>query len=111
MINLHAAFQDKYYLFMILDYKPGGDLRFHMQNGVFFTEIQTQFIIACVLTTLEFLHTNRCIHRDIRPENLTFDEYGYVHLTEFGSAKFIKENKIEGKSGAPCYMAPEVMNR
>ena len=60
---------------------------------------------------MEVLHTSRVIHRDIKPENLIFDEHGYLHLTEFGSAKFIKENRVKGRCGTPQYMAPEVLNK
>ena len=39
IINMHATFQDKHNLYMVLDYKPGGNLRYHMNSGIRFSEV------------------------------------------------------------------------
>jgi serum/glucocorticoid-regulated kinase 2 len=36
---------------------------------------------------LEYIHANRIIHKDIKPENIVFEENGYVRITDFGIAK------------------------
>ena len=36
IINLHYAFQDKDNLYIVMDYKPGGDLRYYLSNKVIF---------------------------------------------------------------------------
>ena len=41
IIQMHYAFQDKYYLYIIMDYYTGGDLRYHLMNGIRFNEEQT----------------------------------------------------------------------
>lgn len=51
------------------------------------------------------------IHRDIKPENLMFATDGYLHITDFGIARFYRENNGSDTSGTPGYMAPEVMFR
>jgi serum/glucocorticoid-regulated kinase 2 len=45
-----------------------------------------EFIIACILMSLEYIHQKKVIHRDIKPENLVFEENGYLRLTDFGVA-------------------------
>ena len=50
------------------------------------------------------------MHRDIKPENLIFDEKGYLHVTDFGIAKYSTNNNSNETSGTPGYMAPEVIN-
>ena len=52
-----------------------------------FTEQQTQFIVACMVSALSYLHDKLIIHRDLKPENLVFDSKGYLKITDFGIAK------------------------
>ena len=56
-----------------MDLMPGGDLRYHIGRNKRFTEDQTKFFVACLVTGLEYLHVNNIIHRDIKPENLVLD--------------------------------------
>ena len=73
---------------MVSEYLKGGDLRFHLNKDRFnFSEKQAQFIIACVIAAVEFCHNNGVLHRDIRPENIIFDEAGYCKLADFGIAR------------------------
>ena len=70
-----------------------------------------EFIIACIILGLEYLHSKNIIHRDIKPENLVMDQHGYVHITDMGIAKFHKQDLKDDTSGTPGYMAPEVILR
>ena len=108
--NLNFSFQDKEYLYLILDYLPGGDLRYYLSRKMIFNEAQIKFIISNLLLSLKYIHNNNVIHRDIKPENLVFDDRGYLHLTDFGISRKIKNNKpILDKSGTPGYISPEVL--
>lgn len=42
------------------------------------------------MLAVEEIHAKGIIHRDIKPENLVLEESGYVRLTDFGIAKYIK---------------------
>ena len=75
----------------------------------YFSENQTKFFIACIIESLIYIHSKNIIHRDIKPENLIFDEKGYLHVTDFGIAKYSTNNNSNETSGTPGYMAPEVM--
>jgi serum/glucocorticoid-regulated kinase 2 len=91
-----------------MDYLKGADLRYHICYKEEFSELETKFIIACLILALEEIHSHGIIHRDIKPENLVLEETGYVRLTDFGIAKYQKDIKV-GKfdsSGTPGYMAP-----
>lgn len=107
--NIHFAFQDVDNLYLAMDYLNGGDLRYAMYLNKKFSEENIKFIVANILLGLDYLHSNGVIHRDIKPENLIFDENGYLRITDFGIAKFIKENNGNETSGTPGYMAPEVL--
>lgn len=63
------------------------------------------------MMALEFMHSNGIIHRDVKPENLVFDNEGYLHLTDMGIARIWKPDNYQDTSGTPGYMAPEIMTR
>ena len=110
LVNLYYAFQDTEYLYLILDYLSGGDLRFHLKKRIIFTEKQSKFFLANLLLSLEYIHTHNIIHRDIKPENLIMDNKGYLRLTDFGIARIYNRNNFNDTSGTAGYMAPESLN-
>ena len=65
--------------------------------------------MACLVNSLEFIHGNGIIHRDVKPENLVLDKEGYLIITDFGIAKKKSQVNVRDNSGTPGYMAPEVM--
>ncbi|CAK60381.1 unnamed protein product (macronuclear) [Paramecium tetraurelia] len=111
LINMQSAFQDKEYLYLVMDLLTGGDLRFHIGRLRRFNEEQTKFFAACIIIALEYLHQNGILHRDLKPENLVFDSSGYLRLTDLGIARIWKPENSADTSGTPGYMAPEVMCR
>ena len=110
IVNMHYAFQDKEYLYLVMDLLPGGDLRYHISIHKKFSEEQTRFFICGIILSLEYIHSKNIIHRDIKPENLVLDEKGYIRLTDFGIAKKNLEDNSSETSGTPGYMSPEVIN-
>ena len=85
---MKSAFQDRSNVYLVMEYCSGGDLRYHLPHKVF-NEEETKFMVACVLTGLQYLHGKGVVHRDIKPENLVFDEKGYLKITDFGISKVI----------------------
>ena len=110
IVNMHYAFQDKEFLYLVMDLLPGGDLRYHISIHKKFSEEQTRFFICGIILSLEYIHSKGIIHRDIKPENLVLDEKGYIRLTDFGIAKKNLEDNSSETSGTPGYMSPEVIN-
>lgn len=73
-----------------MDLMTGGDLRYHICRHRRFSESQTKFFVACILSALEYIHKKSIIHRDIKPENLVLDKDGFIKLTDFGIARVLK---------------------
>lgn len=90
VVNMRQAFQDRENLYLVMELMTGGDLRYHICKKHKFTELQTRFFAACIFSALEYLHSQKIIHRDIKPENLVLSEKGYIHLTDLGIAKYLK---------------------
>ena len=75
-------------------------------------EITISAILYSVFKGLEYLHSHKMIHRDIKSDNVLLDDNGNVKLADFGvSAKLISTygNK-ESVIGTPFWMSPEILS-
>ncbi|KAJ1061014.1 hypothetical protein K5549_002301 [Capra hircus] len=110
LVNLWNHFLlDEEDMFMVVDLLLGGDLRYHLQQNVHFTEGDVKLYICELALALEYLQRYHIIHRDIKPDNILLDEHGHVHITDFNIATVVKgAEKASSMAGTKPYMAPEV---
>ncbi|KAL0608438.1 Serine/threonine-protein kinase 10 [Plecturocebus cupreus] len=75
------------------------------------TEPQIQVVCRQMLEALNFLHSKRIIHRDLKAGNVLMTLEGDIRLADFGvSAKNLKTlQKRDSFIGTPYWMAPEVV--
>ncbi|XP_050331866.1 serine/threonine-protein kinase 32A [Bactrocera neohumeralis] len=109
LVNLWFSFQDEEDLFMVCDLLTGGDLRYHLQNRVEFSEKSVALLVCELGSALEYLQKQRVVHRDIKPDNILLDGAGHAHLTDFNIATRLQKDGLAcSMSGTKPYMAPEV---
>ncbi|MCJ1476003.1 Serine/threonine-protein kinase [Lambiella insularis] len=84
VVKLYGTFQDSTFLYMLMEYLPGGDLMTSLIKYEVFTEDVTRFYIAEILLAIEAVHQLGFIHRDIKPDNILMDANGHIKLTDFG---------------------------
>uniref|UniRef100_A0A667X843 Serine/threonine kinase 32A n=1 Tax=Myripristis murdjan TaxID=586833 RepID=A0A667X843_9TELE len=109
LVNFWYSFQDEEDMFMVVDLLLGGDLRYHLQQNVHFSESTVKLYVCELALALGYLRTKRIIHRDIKPDNILLDEHGHVHLTDFNIAAIVKDDlKATSIAGTKPYMAPEL---
>uniref|UniRef100_A0A673GVY8 Serine/threonine kinase 32A n=1 Tax=Sinocyclocheilus rhinocerous TaxID=307959 RepID=A0A673GVY8_9TELE len=109
LVNFWYSFQDEEDMFMVVDLLLGGDLRYHLQQNVHFTESTVKHYVCEIALALHYLRNKRIIHRDIKPDNILLDEHGHAHLTDFNIAAIVKEDlKATSIAGTKPYMAPEL---
>uniref|UniRef100_A0A8B9KI98 Protein kinase domain-containing protein n=1 Tax=Astyanax mexicanus TaxID=7994 RepID=A0A8B9KI98_ASTMX len=109
LVNFWYSFQDEEDMFMVVDLLLGGDLRYHLQQNVHFSESTVKLYICELALALQYLRNKRIIHRDIKPDNILLDEHGHTHLTDFNIAAIVKDDlKATSIAGTKPYMAPEL---
>ncbi|KAM6265786.1 serine/threonine-protein kinase 32C isoform 2-T2 [Porphyrio hochstetteri] len=111
LVNLWYSFQDEEDMFMVVDLLLGGDLRYHLQQNVQFTEETVRLYICEMALALDYLRSQHIIHRDVKPDNILLDEQGHAHLTDFNIATIIRDGeRATALAGTKPYMAPEIFH-
>eukprot|EP00071_Canis_lupus_P054359 XP_544331.4 serine/threonine-protein kinase 32A [Canis lupus familiaris] len=111
LVNLWYSFQDEEDMFMVVDLLLGGDLRYHLQQNVRFQEDTVKLFICELAMALDYLQSQRIIHRDMKPDNILLDEHGHVHIADFNIAATLpREARLTTVAGTRPYMAPEMFN-
>lgn len=94
IVELKSSFTDDRYLYLVMEYLPGGDLMNLLIEKDVFTEDQARFYIAEMLLSIESVHNLKYIHRDLKPDNVLIDRQGHLKLTDFGLCKQYSRDEI-----------------
>ena len=128
IVELKASFQEDDFLYLVMEFLPGGDFMNLLIKKDKLTEEEAKFYIAELICAVESIHKLDCIHRDIKPDNILIDKNGHIKLSDFGLAKVsdklyeknsIKDENFNPKKmthkklyscvGTAYYVAPEVL--
>eukprot|EP01096_Ripella_sp_DP13-Kostka_P007842 TRINITY_DN2896_c0_g1_i1.p1 TRINITY_DN2896_c0_g1~~TRINITY_DN2896_c0_g1_i1.p1 ORF type:complete len:544 (+),score=236.51 TRINITY_DN2896_c0_g1_i1:111-1634(+) len=95
VVNLYFSFQDQDFLYLIMEYVPGGDMMSMLIKYDTFSEDWTRFYIAETILAIDSIHSLNYIHRDIKPDNLLIDSEGHVKLSDFGLCTGLQTNRLD----------------
>ncbi|CAL5353614.1 unnamed protein product [Camellia sinensis] len=97
IVKLYCSFQDDEFLYLIMEYLPGGDMMTLLMRKDTLTEDEARFYVAETVLAIESIHKHNYIHRDIKPDNLLLDKYGHLRLSDFGLCKPLDCSTLEEK--------------
>ncbi|KAG5127689.1 hypothetical protein AAZX31_10G171200 [Glycine max] len=97
IVKLYCSFQDEEYLYLIMEYLPGGDMMTLLMRKDILTEDEARFYVGETVLAIESIHKHNYIHRDIKPDNLLLDRNGHMKLSDFGLCKPLDCSNLQEK--------------
>ena len=115
IVKMFEVIETPKQLHLVLEFVPGGSLGAFLKKkpGRRLEESECRAIFRQLVLALEYIHSQKVTHRDLKLENLLMDkENSVVKVIDFGfSTCFSHEKKVKLFCGTPTYMAPEIVMR
>ena len=97
-------------IYFVMKFLRGGSLAGLLQKRGRLSAPEIRRLLVDCASALAYAHQRGIVHRDMKPDNVMFDEFGQVLLTDFGIAKAMSGGRLTGTGmsiGTPHYMSPE----
>ncbi|OHS94648.1 CAMK family protein kinase [Tritrichomonas foetus] len=112
IIRLYDHFTENGYFFLILEYCSHGSLYDEVRECGPLTGVRLLSVCQQLIAAVYNAHSNNIAHRDIKPHNILFDEFGRVKLADFGISVSTDNNDIiKNYKCSPAFAAPEVLKK
>lgn len=113
IVTVYRLFRHEGREFIAMEYVDHGDLSDRLEATGPLRIESICSILAAVARGVDYLHTQKIIHRDLKLSNILFDGSGRPKISDFGLAKDLRDPTDRTKGaifGTPQYMAPEQVN-
>jgi serine/threonine-protein kinase len=97
--------------YIVMRYMNSGSVDELLRGGPLEMD-QIVHIYEQIAPALDYAHTRKVLHRDLKPGNVLLDDDGGAYLTDFGIARVLGDQvgpgiTTQGVVGTPSYMSPE----
>ena len=119
--TLYKTYETEESIDMLIGILPGGELWdvIHKEDkatGDWYSGIperDARFYSMVIADTLGYFHSRKYVYRDLKPDNVMIDRYGYPVIIDFGFCIRLKQDAHTDKTftfcGTPNYVAPELV--
>ena len=111
IVTLRAFEENNGAPFLVMDYIEGQTLSDYLAVKGKLSEKETVALLKPIASALDYAHSEKVIHRDVKPSNIIIRKDGHPFILDFGIAREIHESmtRVTGKtiSGTLLYMSPE----
>jgi len=113
--RLIETFEDKTFIFFVMEYCEGGELFDVIVDNQFISEVMAANITHQIASALNYCHKRNIVHRDLKPENVCFCTKKYtpesiIKVIDWGLAGFTQHSlEMRTAVGSVPYAAPEIL--
>ncbi|SCV01489.1 LAME_0G16534g1_1 [Lachancea meyersii CBS 8951] len=111
VMGLYEVWENKFELFLVLEYVDGGELFDYLVSRGRLPEKEAIHYFRQIVEGTAYCHGFNICHRDLKPENLLLDKKNKrIKIADFGMAALQPSNKLlETSCGSPHYASPEIV--
>ncbi|KAM3133981.1 hypothetical protein pb186bvf_013947 [Paramecium bursaria] len=110
IIKYYDSFQHNNKLCIVMEYAENLDLSAHLKNikltNVPIPQVLNWFTQLCL--AIQYLHSQKIIHRDIKMKNVFLTKDGLIKLGDFSISKKMSNILTNTSLGTPYYLSPEI---
>jgi len=113
IVPVYQIFDQAGQLNIVMQHMPDGTLEDKLKNGPL-SDQEATLILGRLAPALDAIHNAGCIHGDLKPSNVLFDENGEACLSDYCIPEIVKAffPKREWMIfGPPGYLSPELLRR
>jgi serine/threonine protein kinase len=110
IISIYRVGRSGRVIYFVMKFLRGGSLSTVLAARKKLNPPEIRRLLSEAGSALGYAAQRGIVHRDIKPDNIMFDEFGQSVLTDFGIAKAASGQKLTGTGmsiGTPHYMSPE----
>src|SRR5687768_9003325 len=110
IISIYRVGRSGRVIYFVMKFLRGGSLSMVLAARKKLTPAEIRRLLSAAGSALGYAAQRGIVHRDIKPDNIMFDEFGQSVLTDFGIAKAASGQRLTGTGmsiGTPHYMSPE----
>ncbi|XP_060106438.1 serine/threonine-protein kinase SIK2 isoform X2 [Heteronotia binoei] len=109
IIKLYQVMETKSMLYLVTEFAKNGEIFDYLANHGRLSESEARRKFWQILSAVEYCHSRKIVHRDLKAENLLLDNNMNIKIADFGFGNFYKSGEpLTTWCGSPPYAAPEV---
>jgi len=109
IVKLYQVMETKSMLYLVSEYAPHGEIFEYIARHGRMSEALARRKFWQMVRAVEYCHSRRVVHRDLKAENLLLDSNMNIKIADFGFSNFWSpSSNLTTWCGSPPYAAPEV---